>query len=161
MTDKTTQRGDMKLKGIRYKLLDNEAFPRFVRLYKEFVSEKNEGELSDTFFDGFIQMSIMNMKNNSSLYLLALRGKKVIGFIFGNTIPCLDNVKSMHIEALYVKPEYRNAGIGKTLFDVAIAWMKNNGYKRLYAYEYPNETTWTRKKNMGFTLYRKLIVKEV
>ena len=151
----------MKIKGIRYKLLDNEMFPRFIRAYKEFLCEKGETELSDIFFDNFIQLSIANMKNENSLYVLALRGKKVIGFIFGNTIPCIDGIKSLHIEAIYVVPEYRNTGIGKTLFDIAIAWMKKNNYKRLYAYEYPDETTWTRKNNMGFTLYRKLVVKEV
>jgi len=147
--------------NIKYRLLDEEFFPKFVTAFKAFVLETEKHEIEPRRAEHFLMMTIANMKNPQYLFLLATIGKRVAGFCLMFPYDDASEKKTVLWNGIYVKPDMRTAGIGQALFDNAYAWSKQTGYQRMIAFEEFGSKKWLRKKRFPFVPVRQIIQMEV
>lgn len=135
---------------MKYALLNEELFIRFLEAYKRFYILETGQEPDNVYWKNFIQWLNMNIRNPECLFLLAVEGKKIRGFILGYPLPALDGVKTISVDPFYVFPEHRNKKIGLTLFQMFIGFCKRKGYQRILGTikfnENPKIIQWLRKK---------------
>lgn len=152
-----------RIQGLKYKLLDRDMFPKFVMAYKTFYNDTEKKEPDETFIQNWLVFTMTNMVNPDCLYLLAVTGKKIIGFLVMVTMPSLDGIKSVLADPLYILPEYRGqSDAAFKLNDTGKSWAKQKGYKKIYTFENEDDKTWSRKTHlMGFKIYKKILLMEL
>lgn len=99
---------------IRYELrdLDNDTVQQLIELSRLWVEE-----------DCSYGMAVNDVNNLEEPLVVALDGEKIVGYIFGQFYTQKTRTSYIEIgqrcfgvDELYVLPEYRSIGIGKTLF---------------------------------------------
>lgn len=109
----------------------------FSKDFSEFSFEVRKASLIKDSTDGDLQVLVARNKNLN----------KDIGY-------CISNVNSENkgeIESIYVKPNYRNTGIGRTLMEKAIEWLDSkNVVEKVVGVAYGNESTYSFYAEFGF-----------
>lgn len=151
----------MKIQGMKFKILDRELFPRFIEAYKAFYEETEHRQPPEAWAENFLAYTIAQMKNPDSLYLLATRGKKVLGFLIANPMPSIDGQVNTLINGVYVALEHRGSDIAIGFLDIFHKWCERKGIKSAFLYENTDTDIWSRKPHLGFKLYKKVLKMEV
>ncbi len=152
----------MTNKKILYRRVAMEDIPPFMRAFREYYTETQEGSLTDEFLDNLIVGLVSLIKSPQALILGAFSGKKVAGFTMVVPQPSLDGARWCLIDPFYVCKEYRNHDIGLKMWEIINEWAKANEVKKIIAIEGADDNMWSRKKRvLGFKPYRKLLIKEV
>lgn len=129
----------------------------------EKISEKNLTELSNLFLDLWPDCSFEEEFKNckrildsdkETCFLVQIR-KKYIAFIYLNLrfdyVEGTNSSPVVYIEGIYVKPEFRNQGIGKILIEIGQSWGIENGCNEFASdAELHNEASIEFHKKVGF-----------
>jgi len=134
---------------MKYTALNEELFIRFLEAYKQFYIEQSGNEPDGVYWANFVAFVNINMKNPECLFLLAVEGKRVRGFVLAYPIPVFDGIKTVCVDPFYVFPEYRDKKIGLNLLNILDGWCKQKGYKRMMgSVKLENAKIWLRKTKL-------------
>ena len=82
--------------------------------------------------DAFVKNWTTNILNGSSLFLVCLNDKKIIGMFAGIASPEINSGVMVGTECLwYVEPEYRGSGVGKSMLFEFERWAILKGCKAI------------------------------
>lgn len=99
---------------------DIEEVYRMICELEEVVLDKKE----------FYKIYIRNLTDENVCYLLSIVDEVIVGFISIHIQYLLHHAgKVAEVQDLFIKPTYRNAGIGKILLEEAEKWSLENGAK--------------------------------
>lgn len=120
---------ETKINGLKFKRTTEEDIPIILDFIKQIaIYEKMLDKVTAT--EKSLKESIFN--NNRAEALLIELNNEVIGYIiyFFNFSSFVGR-EGLHLEDLYIKPEYRGNGIGKKSFEVLVDIAKKNKCERL------------------------------
>ncbi|HOM27151.1 MAG TPA: GNAT family N-acetyltransferase [bacterium] len=147
---------------MRYTILTEYLYLRFLEAYRQFYFEVYKKLPSEEYWKNFIMFVSQNMHNDNYLFLLAVEGKKVRGFCIVAPVINFEEIPTAIVEPLYVFPKWRNQGIGKNLIAIIKGWLKKKGYKKVITTEEFNKNTFKRKqKLLGLKPVRVILEKEL
>lgn len=106
-----------------------------------------------------------DLKGEWRAVFIALEKEKVVGLVIGKIFRSLKVTgyeRRGSISNLYVKDEYRQHGIGKSLMDALIEWFEKKDVKGLTLSIYPyNQVAEAIYRKMGFKPYCKMMYKKI
>ena len=109
-------------------LATKEHVPATYKLLKEFAVERGVGHSFKLTEDRLYHL----FETHGLGALLAYSNETIIGIItFYETISTFSGDAGLHIEDMYIHPDYQRKGIGKALLDGMIDETKSRGYAKL------------------------------
>jgi len=133
---------------MKFTILTDDLVIRYLEAYKRFYEETEHKDISSVFLDNYIKFVFNTYKNPDYLYLLAVEGKKIRGFLTAMPLFTLEGEKVGIVNHIYVFPQYRYKNIGKQLIELAISWGKNRGFDKAWIYDKYDKKTWLRKRKL-------------
>jgi GNAT superfamily N-acetyltransferase len=131
---------------MKYTILTDELVIRYLEAFKKFYEETEGKPIPDTYLDNYIRFVFNTYKNPDYLYLLAVEGKKIRGFLTATPLFTLEGEKVGIVNHIYVVLQYRYNNIGKQLIEIALSWAKEKGFNNLLVYDKYDKKIWFRKQ---------------
>ena len=94
---------------------------------KLYAKEYNYNINFEAYVAAGLQEFFMNYDPNRSRVWVAEHQQKIVGFIL-----LMDRDDSAQLRHFIILPEYRGIGLGKTLLDLYITFLKESGYRSSY-----------------------------
>lgn len=142
---------------MKYTILNEDLYLRFLEAYREFYIDKFEKEPGDVFWSNFVKFVSVNLHNPNCLFLLAVDGKKVKGFVIMEEIFDFEGEKTAFIHHFYVSPKARGKNVGLNLLNIAKGWLKQKGFVKAMYYEDYGKEIFNRKKRLVEAIPKKIL----
>jgi len=131
---------------MKYTILTDELVIRYLEAFKKFYEETEGKPIPDTYLDNYIRFVFNTYKNPDYLYLLAVEGKRIRGFLTIIPIFTIEGEKNGIVSHIYVFPQYRYNNIGKQLIKIADIWCRDKKINKALIYDKYDKKIWFRKR---------------
>ena len=141
------------MKKINIRMVSEKDIPKLVEIYRPYVEETS---VSFEYTTPTVEEFTQRVKDYTAVYpyLIAECQGEIMGYAYGSRYGKRDAYQWCAELSIYLSPKAKGLGIGKKLYEKAVAILEKQGVYRLYAIiSHPNEASVNFHKKMGFVEY--------